>query len=241
MGQKIKLNPRFYNNTISSPFCVYEIENEVKVELHYLNDNPLCNQELLQKGRLQAWSTLDGKTYRLLIEKGFYEEVPELYSKKVCEEWAKFFNDLESVKRGFLFKIMLPSMLVYYLALALFAFFMDGQNSGVGTMIVLVGALIGFILLYFLSNTILMKKMKVRQQEAIQAIKKVVGSKNFSKLLDKQDKYIEKYYASLQEANDQVTVANDIDEKENKKEESDNEEAENVKEETNEEIKEEEK
>lgn len=192
----MKLNKRFYMRCETNPYAVYKTDNDVSVELHLLNDNPFYG-ECIQKQRFSVWSTADGKTYKVFFEQGYYDIMKDLYDEKCCKEWIHFWEEIEAIKKKFILTVLLPVILVFYGAVFVIGLLADKASSGSGTMVILAGGVIGLILLYFLTNKILTKRMKRLNYEVVQKIKKSVGSKKFDQISRDKKKYEEKFYRAM--------------------------------------------
>ena len=114
----MKLCTRVYDGLEGKePFEVQDIREGVKIELYYMNDFPAYLEEYTRKGNFAIFSTRDGLTYRLLIEKGYYDVMHELYDVETNTIWEQFWVDVNKCRTNYLFKILVP-VLVVYLALS---------------------------------------------------------------------------------------------------------------------------
>ena len=69
----MKINPKLYSAADSiEPFETQEMSNGAKIELHYMDEEPFY-MENINKSRFSAWSSADGKNYKLFVDKGLYE------------------------------------------------------------------------------------------------------------------------------------------------------------------------
>ena len=95
----MKINPKIYKSVTTEPFDTQEMENGVVVELHSLNQNESLFNQYAPKAKFAIWSSLDGKTYRLLLEDTYYPRVRELYGRRVNQVMINFWDVVEK-ERG---------------------------------------------------------------------------------------------------------------------------------------------
>ncbi len=187
----MKYNEKQFYQSKTEPFETQEMENGQKIELHYMNDEPFY-MENINKSRLQAWASVDGKNYKLFVDKGLYEETSELYSKDVNEIWMKFWARIDKMRKNYIFFIMLPMLLVFLIAFILISILLPN------TMWVLIVALVVVLFASLIASSMLSRKMQMANIMAANEVRSKIGIDRFKEIVEAQDKYIEKYYQDLQ-------------------------------------------
>lgn len=199
------------------PFEVQDIKEGVKIELFYMNDTPLFN-ELTRKGQFAVFSTKDGKNYRLLIEKGYYEVMKELYDVETNTIWEQFWEDVNKCRTSYIYKILLPFLLIYLVASYAIIALTKGNFY----------ALIGCVFVVFLVTAFLnswnKQKMQKINYEAGNKIREIKGAKHFEELSKAQELYHAKFFGYEDEIKKEE---NEVVENENSNEELENVEIEN--------------
>lgn len=184
----MKLNPKIYS-TLNEPFEVQDL-NGVRCELHSMNETPYLTQ-YTSKGRFAVWSST-GQDYKLLIEKGYYDVMRDLYDKKINQIWLEFYQEVDRLKRQSTFRVFIPLMAIYILVLTILSQFLQ-DNTSVLFLVLLVLTLFVSIL----NNKILTKRVKAKNRESVEKIKKIKGEKKFEKLLEDQKVYIDDYLNTM--------------------------------------------
>lgn len=204
----MKLNTRLVQQYTTEPFEVQQLDDNVSVELHYMNDNPFYG-EYAFKARFAIWATLDGIKYYLFIDKGYYEVMKELYDKETNTLWLQFWLKIDKMRNTYSKAIFFPALVVYFILLFVLAEFVFG-NTGV----IIIGALLAIVLSMF-GNALLTSKMQKENVKAVNNIKALKGAKKFEKLLKEQDKYAAKFFEyedELEETNEEVVNTEKTDE-----------------------------
>ena len=148
--------------------------------------------ENINKSRVLAWASADGKNYKLFVDKGLYEETSELYSKDVNEIWMSFWAKIDKMRKNYIFYIMLPMLAVFLIAFILISILIPN------TMWVLIVALVVVLFGSLFASSMLSRKMQMANINAANEVRNKIGIEKFKAIVEAQDKYIEKYYADLQ-------------------------------------------
>ena len=90
----MKMNNKVFKYLTGEPFLVQEL-NGKQVELHYMNDTPFL-QQYVPRGRFYIWSS-DGRNYKLLIEKGFYEKMDYFFKEEINEVWLNYLDEISEM------------------------------------------------------------------------------------------------------------------------------------------------
>ena len=187
----MKYNEKQFFQSQTEPFETQEMSNGAKIELHYMNEEPFFNENV-NKARFSSWSSADGKNYKLFVEKGLYEETSELYTKEVNEIWMNFWAIIDKMRKRYIFCIMLPMLAVFLAAFILLTIFLPNNIWGY------VIALVVVLITSLLASSMLNKKMQIENINAAARVRDHIGVEEFKVIVDKQEKYIEKYYQDLQ-------------------------------------------
>ncbi len=226
----MKLNERVFEKLNGTPVEVQEFDGRT-VEVFLLDDYPDILNEFINKGKFAVWSSVDGVNYRLAIEKGYYEELTDLYSTKVNKVWLNFWDQCEKISSNFSKKIVLPATLaVVVVFIVLMA--LNKQLGNVGTYLTL-GLAIVYVFVVLVLRKLTTNKINLANSDALALIKKDLGEANFNNLLEKQRNYIDAYYdAQAAKAEEEAALADEASESVESEEVSD------VQEETTEVVKE---
>lgn len=185
-----------------TPIETQEFDNR-KIELFYMNDFDVILNEYINKGQFAAWSSVDGTNYRVFVEKGYYEEVGELYSQKINKIWVDFWDVTDKISNGYSKKILLPVGIVIIAAIIGCSFISVYGNY------ISIGILILAMILMLFGNGYVKKKIMQANLDARNLIIDDMGQENFDKLLEKQKAYMDSYYDALDKKFDEEHPALD--------------------------------
>ena len=187
----MKYNEKQFFQSKTEPFETQEMNNGSKIELHYMNEEPFF-MDNINKSRFLAWSSADGKNYKLFVEKGLYDITSELYTKDVNEIWMNFWDKIDSMRRKYIFCVMLPLLAVFITAFILISIFVPN------TMWILVVALVALLIGSLFASSMLSRKMQIANINAASQVRDKVGVERFQQIVKDQEAYIEKFYQDLQ-------------------------------------------
>ena len=179
----MKLNAKVYNGLTSEPAVVQESENK-RIEIHFMNDTPFFNQ-YANKGKLSVWSA-NGTTYKLLIEKGYYESVPEIYTASANEIWTSYLGLLVSMQRKFNYIFLGVSLAIIAIGLGIS---IPLENTWIGF-----GAVVIVLILSMVQNTFLRKRVNAENEKLQISIRDLVGDQRFNEVVERQQKYYNDFY-----------------------------------------------
>ena len=207
----MRINPKmFYVPGENHPFEVQEFDGR-KIELFYMNDYDEILREQINKGKFTVWSSVDGKNYRLFLEKGLYETVGVLYTPEINKIWVDFWDKAEAVSKKSTNCFLLPIGAVCVLVTMLAGVFKDKLGN--------IGDYVGFITLgvgliaMLAVNRRTKSKILLANRESRDLIVKIVGEDKFDELLDSQKSYIDAYYDALYNDEEQEENDNQVTEK----------------------------
>lgn len=189
----MKILPKLYASAQGEAFRVEDYRGS-KLEFYYLDDQKDYGK-YVSRGRFYVW-TSDGTSYRLFVEKGYYNAVPDLFQNEVNDIWLDFTNSIYGAQKKMTnlymwisLGIMALTLIGMYLAMTFF--------PEVGQTIFLVVMVILFIGLFVGSN-FQQKKLRAllekENQEASAKIRGVLGEARFQGILDNQEKYYQEFF-----------------------------------------------
>lgn len=183
------------------------------VEIHSMNNTRYLSR-FAGKGQFAVW-TSDSKTYKLLVEDGYYKVMKDLYSKRVNQVWIKFYEKADKVRFGLLYKMVFPMIVISMLLAVLFSTI---EALSAYQNYALIGILAVVLITNMLQTSIMRKQVEVARSEAVKDIKMIVGEARFNELLEQQGKYYEDYF-KFDEKKEDVVEEQVIEAKPDKKEE----------------------
>ncbi|WP_025725056.1 hypothetical protein [Acholeplasma granularum] len=218
----MKMLPKDYAKAVGTPFRV-EKYKEAKLEMYYLDDRSDYGK-FAQRGRFSVW-TSDGVDYRLFVDKGYYNAVPDLYKNEVNDIWLDFTNSIYAAQQKMSRSYMFISLIVLGVVLAasfLVQTFWEEQANNV----FLISMVILFVGLFYSSSRqqkALRALVSEENQKATALIKETLGAAKFQAILDAQEAYYQEYFKteSTDETEDNVEeTSEDVEQLESKEEES---------------------
>lgn len=189
----MRINPKLYAApTDEQPLDTQEFD-ERKIEIYNMNNFPAVKEEFINKGRFAAWSSEDGKNYRVFIEEGYYNELQDLYTPAINKIWVDFWDTCESISRKSSYRVILP-VTILAIAGCFGASFLPKEVS-LYVMIAVVVVAFGVMLF---TNRFSKKKIYDANVASVEKIKEALnGEDKFNELMDKQKNYMDSYYAAL--------------------------------------------
>ena len=191
----MKLNERVFEVLNGEPVEVQNLDGH-EVKIYILDDYPDVLNEFVNKGKFAVWSCVDGTNYKLAIEKGYYDELRELYSDKVNDTWLKFWDECEKISSTFSKKIVLPATAVIIVIFVVLMALSNKMPGKLGTYLTL-GLAIFYVLVILILRKLTTNKINIANQNALAVIKKNLGEAHFNDLLERQRNYIDAYYDTL--------------------------------------------
>lgn len=187
----MKYNEKFFYQSTTEPFETQEMSNGAKIEMHYMDEEPFY-MENINKSRFLAWSSADGKNYKVFVDKGLYEETTELYTKDVNEIWMNFLIKIDQMRKKYMLYVLLPVMILMITGFVLLSIFLPNQAW------ILIVAVIVLLISSLFASAFLSRKMQIENINAAARVREHIGVDKFKEIVDRQDKYMEKYYDDLQ-------------------------------------------
>lgn len=203
----MKLNERVFEVLNGEPVEVQNLDGH-EVKIYILDDYPDVLNEFVNKGKFAVWSCVDGTNYKLAIEKGYYDELRELYSDKVNDTWLKFWDECEKISSTFSKKIVLPATAVIIVIFVVLMTLSNKMPGKLGTYLTL-GLAIFYVLVILILRKLTTNKINIANQNALAVIKKNLGEAHFNDLLERQRNYIDAYYDTLSAKEEAEASANE--------------------------------
>lgn len=203
----MKLNERVFEVLNGEPVEVQNLDGH-EVKIYILDDYPDVLNEFVNKGKFAVWSCVDGTNYKLAIEKGYYDELRELYSEKVNDTWLKFWDECEKISSTFSKKIVLPATAVIIVIFVVLMALSNKMPGKLGTYLTL-GLAIFYVLVILILRKLTTNKINIANQNALAVIKKNLGEAHFNDLLERQRNYIDAYYDTLSAKEEAEASANE--------------------------------
>ena len=203
----MKLNVRVFEVLNGEPVEVQNLDGH-EVKIYILDDYPDVLNEFVNKGKFAVWSCVDGTNYKLAIEKGYYDELRELYSDKVNDTWLKFWDECEKISSTFSKKIVLPATAVIIVIFVVLMALSNKMPGKLGTYLTL-GLAIFYVLVILILRKLTTNKINIANQNALAVIKKNLGEAHFNDLLERQRNYIDAYYDTLSAKEEAEASANE--------------------------------
>lgn len=203
----MKLNERVFEVLNGEPVEVQNLDGH-EVKIYILDDYPDVLNEFVNKGKFAVWSCVDGTNYKLAIEKGYYDELRELYSDKVNDTWLKFWDECEKISSTFSKKIVLPATAVIIVIFVVLMALSNKMPGKLGTYLTL-GLAIFYVLVILILRKLTTNKINIANQNALAVIKKNLGEAHFNDLLKRQRNYIDAYYDTLSAKEEAEASANE--------------------------------
>lgn len=198
----MKINERVFERLNQEPFETQELEKR-KIELFYMDDYPEILDEFVAQGKFAVWSSVDGVNYRLAVEKGYYDTLKDLYGSKVNTIWTDFWDDCQTDSSHYTKRVVLPGALIFIVALIVFNLTLSKKYPTINNALT-IGLGVAYLLVVIIFRKITTNKMNQHNADALEKIKKHLGTDKFEELLDAQRKYIDDYTQKLIEEADRA-------------------------------------
>lgn len=196
----MKINNRVFKTLTGEPFKTQEIDGHL-VEFYSMNDTPFL-QQYVPRGRFYIWSS-DGRNYKLLIEKGFYEKMDYFFKEEINEVWLNYLDEISEMNSKMSRIFLLGSMGLSLVIIVLATLFLPEDKLFLG--------IIAALVITFIGNAIHSRKanaqMREKNDKAQMQIKELLTEEGFRKLLKDQEEYMKEYFKF--EEDEEVEVLDD--------------------------------
>lgn len=183
----MKMNVKMFKK-LTNPVEILEVDGKV-VEVHYMNDTDYLAQYAGQ-GYFFVWSS-DGNSYKLLIEKGYYEELDELFLPEVNALQIKLYEDLSKSRRKVYLGLVLPVFLII-VALLVATYFIEELKAY--TVQIAVGGLLVFLVVNIFQSSILKRRVDKLRNNYFDDLEELFGIEKLEELVVKQREYHAAYF-----------------------------------------------
>lgn len=198
----MKINAHYFDHITSEPLEIQNIDDWT-IEIYSLNDYQVIYDTYIKRGQFSCWCNKGGKTYKLLIEDTFHEEVKDLYTKEVNAHWIEYYNQIDIIRTNSLKFHFIPSTVIAFGLILLLSILIPQSLTTLSFILALVVG--GCYLLttnYFkIKNS---RRSAVKKNEAVDKIEKLLGKTRFNQILDKQEKYTKEFYKQNEEQNEDL-------------------------------------
>lgn len=183
----MKMNVKMFKK-LTNPAEILEVDGQV-VEVHYMNDTNYLAQYAGQ-GYFFVWCS-DGNSYKLLVEKGYYEELDELFLPEVNALQIKLYEDLSKSRKKVYLGLILPLFLII-VGLLVAAYFVEQLKEY--TVQIAVGGLLVFLVANILQSSILKRRVSSLRNDYFDDLEALFGKEKLEDLVIKQRKYHAAYF-----------------------------------------------
>lgn len=197
----MKLNPKIYKTISGEPFKTQEI-NGVKVEFFYMEETPFFSQ-YAGKGRFALW-TSDGKDYRVLVEKTYYEALERFYDEPINAIWINFLHKIGKISNKMSLFFTVPMILIYIIIAAIATIYF--QEQLLLTLLIMVIIVIGSNMF---RATLVNRKAHAENRLAQEEIRNYLGEESFSEMVKKQEEHYKMYFKFDEEETNEETTDED--------------------------------
>jgi hypothetical protein len=146
------------------------------------------------KGRFAIW-TSDGKNYRVLIEKKYYEYLKDFYQPEVNTIWLNFLEKVSGISKKVNMWFIIPTLGLYAIVAFISTIFFPEQMLSI---------LLGLIVLVVISNMfqsrIVNKKVRDENIGAQNKIREYLGNEAFDQLIKSQETHYQEYFKFEEDA-----------------------------------------
>jgi hypothetical protein len=182
----MKLNPKIFKQLTAEPFETQIVDGK-KVEFHYMNDTPFLFQ-YASRGRFAVW-TSDGKDYKVLIEKAYYEALSDFYQLGVNKIWLNFLERVSNVSSKINKLFIIPTMLLYVIVAGIAYTFFQAY-----TLQILLGLIVVVVISNIFQSRLVNRKVKQENQDSQDKIRAFIGIEEFDKLVIAQEEHYKEYF-----------------------------------------------
>lgn len=182
----MKLHYKIFKNLTSEPAVVQDIDGK-KLEIHILNDTPYLAQ-IAGKGYLSEW-TSDGKSFKVLVERGYYDVMGDFFGEDVNRIWVNFLSVVGKNFRKMRLYTLLGITIIYLLAIIVGVLWLPEQLT-----MVLVGAIVVSVIGNTVQSSFQRKFNNAERSKTSQAIFDVLGEERHNELIKDQETYYASYY-----------------------------------------------
>lgn len=183
----MKMNTKMFKN-LKNPVDVQEVDGHV-VEVHYMNDTEYLAKYAGQ-GYFFVWAS-DGNSYKLLVEKGYYENLDELFLPEVNKMQIKLYEDLAKVRKNVFLGLFIPIVLLVIAAIAV-TYFVEQFNDY--QVHVLIGGLVLLLVVNIFQSSFMKRRIEKLRNEYFYNLEQYLGEEKLQELVVRQREYHAEYF-----------------------------------------------
>lgn len=182
----MKMNVKVFNSLTSEPKVTQNINGET-LGIYHMEDTPFHNQ-FLSKGRMSAWLS-DGKTYKLLVDEGFFNASGRFFDETVNGFWIDLLNKAGKINSKYSKFLLYPALLVMLVVAIVVSLIWQDQST-----VVLVVAVLGLFVVQIIQTRLVNKEFEKLQSETQSKIYEYLGEEEVALIVSKQEAYMQEYY-----------------------------------------------
>ena len=182
----MKLNPKIYKQLTAEPFEKQVVDGK-NVEFHYMNDTPFLLQ-YARRGRFAVW-TSDGKDYKVLIEKAYYEALQDFYQFGVNKIWLNFLEKVSAISSK-INKLFIIPTIILYIVVAGVAYTLFQEY----TLQILLGLIVLVVISNIFQSRLVNNKVKQENKNSQDQIRALIGAEEFDRLVRAQEEHYVQYF-----------------------------------------------
>lgn len=198
----MKINQKLYAIAEGKEPVVKQEFNDRFIEIYFMDQfEGLVEEYVHSKGQFAVWTSEDAVNYRLFIERGYYNEVKELYDEPINKIWVEFWDATDNLSKKFTRFFIYPMMLIAVI-LCVLSFVLpkvcswDANTSNIFSYCI-IGGLVALFIVMMVFNSFTKKKIAQENAKSRKLVMDVFGEENFNALIDKQKNYMDDYFKNL--------------------------------------------
>ena len=201
----MKMNFKMFKNLVN-PAEVIEVQGR-EVEVHFMNETNYLAQYAGQ-GYFFAWAS-DGNSYKLLVERGYYETLHELFLPDVCALQIKLYEDLSTSRKRIYLGLLLP---VFVIIVALLIGTLIIEQLTAYTTAIAIGGLILFLVVNIFQSSYLRKRVEKLRNNYFGELEEFFGEEKLDDLIVRQRDYHANYFNFDEEDVEEELVYEEVEE-----------------------------
>jgi len=152
-----------------------------------MNDTPYLFQ-YASRGRFALW-TSDGNSYKVLIEKAYYEALGDFYQYEVNKIWLEFLEKVGKISKKINMWFIIPTLAIYIIAAGISSIFFPELMLQI-----LLGLVVVVVFSNIFQSRIVNKKVRLENQNAQDRIRNFMGVEAFDDLVRAQEQHYQEYF-----------------------------------------------
>lgn len=181
----MKINKKEFDALTREPDMIQDFDDK-KISIFFMTPD---EQEVYSISERYAIWTSDGKEYRLLVNKDYYDygDIKEFYAAEVNKRWLGYIERMTKLQRRTLFTVMLPVMAVYIaIAIVTLIFLQDYA------IYILIGLIVVIFGVNYFQNKMVRGNMEKENDATQLEIQEILGEDLYDKIAQDQIEYRQK-------------------------------------------------